>query len=50
MPFLPKVVAVIVAMVFWDLVERSYRRRAGRMMPKRSKPVRPHDDLRLTNL
>ena len=50
MPVLSKIVAVVVAMVFWDLVERSYRRRAERLAPRRSKPIRPHDELRLTNL
>ena len=44
------ILAVTMAALFWRLIERSYRRRATRVRSRPRKPVRPHDELRLTNL
>ncbi|MEM7683485.1 MAG: hypothetical protein AAF293_01585 [Pseudomonadota bacterium] len=46
-------IAVLVAALFFRLVERTYQRRRvsrSRNVRHRSKPIRPHDELRLTNL
>lgn len=50
MPLIRTILALTMAALFWRMLERSYRRRAVRYQRRTVKPIRPHDDLRLTNL
>lgn len=50
MPLIRTFLAIVMAALFWRVLERSYRRRATRFQTRPAKTIRPYDELRLTNL